>query len=137
MKAISNNIATLILAGAIVVASLAYVIKPTLPAFGAAFTGQAAFVQIATSTTVTANTNTRIFTSNETCKSRVISTQGSAAMLIFADNTTNYLSSTTLAGNVGHIQAASTTVAYDSGLFGCGAVYARTYSTSILTHSEF
>ena len=54
------------------------------------------------------------------CAARIISTVGQPIMISFAS-----LSSTTLSQTSGYIQAASTTVAYDGGLYGCGYMTIR------------
>lgn len=51
-----------------------------------------------------------------TCASRIISTNGDGIMMTFTDK--NGDSPTAVHG---HYQAASTTIAYDAGLYGCGA----------------
>jgi hypothetical protein len=60
-----------------------------------------------------------------TCAARVISTSGSAIMISFGSQ-----SSTTLSQTVGHWQPASTTVAYDGGLYGCGYMSIRGVNAS-------
>jgi hypothetical protein len=37
---------------------------------------------------------------------------------------------------IGHLQAASTTVSYDSGIYGCNAVRIYSFASSIITVSE-
>lgn len=62
-------------------------------------------------------------TSTYTCAARVISTQGSAVMLTFTQ-----AFGETPTGSYGSWQPASTTVAYDSGLYGCNAISAYSYT---------
>lgn len=101
------------------------------PAYASTTSGLPA--RVATSSTifvgpnlVTATTSrTTLFTADGTCVTRVISTVGQPILLSF-DN----VSSTTPNGATGFIQAASTTVAYDSGQYGCGLVSAYGYSAS-------
>jgi hypothetical protein len=124
------GIALLILAGA-------FIFKP-VGVDGAAFTGQPAFLQIATSTIMQSGVAKTIATSTAQCNSRIITVGGaSSLMLVFGDTSNGDLSSTTLTGTVGHWQAASTTVAYDSGLYGCGRVSARSYADVPVTISQF
>lgn len=113
--------------------------KPLYQANGSAFTGQATFLQIATTTAVgPQDGEDTIFASNETCKARVVTTQGtSAIMLSFGDKINGDFSSTTLTGTIGHLQLASTTVAYDSGIYGCGRWTVFAWASSTLTVSEF
>lgn len=66
-----------------------------------------------------------------TCSARVVSTQGSAIMLTFSD----YANHTPTA-TFGHLQLASTTVAYDSGQYGCGRVKAYSFAAQTLTVSD-
>lgn len=113
--------------------------KPLNQAQGSAFTGGRTFLQIATTTAVgPQDGEDTIFSSNETCNARVVTTQGtSAVMLSFGDKTNGDFSSTTLAGTIGHLQAASTTVSYDAGIYGCGRWTAYAWASSTLTVSEF
>lgn len=66
------------------------------------------------------------------CSSRIISTRGESAIMLSLAS----LSSTTLSGSIGTMQSASTTVAYDSGLYGCGYVTAFAYATTTVTLVE-
>ena len=73
-------------------------------------------------------------TTNETltpCDSRIISTTGGAIMISFGS-----LASTSLSGSQGSYQAPSTTVAYDSGLYGCGYWLFYAYASTTITISE-
>ena len=64
------------------------------------------------------------------CASRVVSTGGSAVMLSFH-------SSITPGASVGHVQGASSTVAYPADTYGCGPVTAYGFSSTTVTKSEF
>ena len=72
---------------------------------------------VATSSTIDATSASRVaFASSTDCTSRVITVPvGGGIRISFAD-----LPGITLSATVGHIQAASTTVTYDAGLYGCG-----------------
>lgn len=70
--------------------------------------------------TVGTSTPVTLFATSTPCLSRVISTRGQAISLSFDWK----LSSTSLSETIGHIQAASTTEYYDSGLYGCSVVTA-------------
>ena len=84
---------------------------------GAAPGGFAA-VWATTSTRVAGASNVvSIFATTTGCVSRVISTQAGDIFLAFASPATGTLSTT-----VGHIQATGTSVAYDSAIYGCGAM---------------
>ena len=78
--------------------------------------------EIATSSTALVGTSTPVtLTATSTgCAARIITTRGQAISLSFDWK----LSSTTLSETIGHIQGASTTDHYDSGLFGCSVVTA-------------
>lgn len=62
---------------------------------------------------------------NYTCAARAISTTGQPIMISFAS-----LSSTTLSQTVGFQQAASTTVSYNGGTYGCGYMTIRGLNSS-------
>lgn len=72
------------------------------------------------------------------CASRVITTYANPIMLNFSTSTSQATSTNLLSGAKGHLQAASSTIAYDSGLYGCDwlAAYGFTATTTI-TVSEF
>ena len=98
---------------------------------------------LATSSTVTAGpgifsstTPRTIITADQpNCASRVITTTEQPIMLSFG---AGFNSTTSPSGTRGHLQAASTTVVYDAGLYGCGqwTVYGFLASSTI-TFSEF
>lgn len=97
-----------------------------------------AHIQTATTTTVGTDTVVTLFAdqTSATCKSRVITTNNNGILLSFGDLTG--FGSTTLAVGAGHYQAASTTVAYDSALYGCGLVSALGLTASgTVTISSF
>lgn len=126
-----------------IVAIIAFIFVTYQPekALGGAFTGTASNLKVATTTTVgpQAVIRTQIFAANPQCKARVITTPGTSAIMIsFGEpQTPGNISSTTLAGQVGHLQAASTTVEYDSEIYGCGLWRAYGYASTTLTVSEF
>jgi len=68
-----------------------------------------------------------------TCAARIVSTREAGVMLTFNEPVGQVPTAIT-----GHFQAASTTVAYDSGQFGCGAVRAisATGAATTITVSE-
>jgi len=119
--------------------ALVLLFKPVHDAFGSAFTGQASHLQSATTTVVgnQAVPPKTIFANDTTdsCKARIITTRESAISISFGDTTG--FGSTTLTGASGHIQLASTTVAYDSGIYGCGLWTAYGYASTTLTVSQF
>ena len=74
----------------------------------------------------TSTTPTILAQGNNVCTSRVISTTNQPIMLSFgfAYDQNGVYGSTTLSQNQGIFQAASSTIAYDSGLYGCGTTSA-------------
>ncbi len=82
-----------------------------------------------TNITVTSTATSAIATS--TCTSRIVSTGGSAVMLTFSD-----YSNQTPTGSFGFLQAASTTVAYDAGLYGCGLFKIFSFTSQLITVSD-
>lgn len=129
------------LVGFLVIAMGAFLYTPALNVEGAAFTGTVARLDLATTTAVgpQAVPAARVFTTNTTCNARVITTQGASAVMIsFGEPITpGNISSTSLSGTVGHLQLASTTVAYDSGIYGCGQWHVWAWASSTITVSEF
>ncbi len=92
---------------------------------------------LATSSTIQVGTsqNKILFTQNTVCTSRVISTAGQAIMLTFGSATTTNMNPS---ASVGFVQAASSTVVYDSGLYGCEYVTAYGFSASTtITTAEY
>lgn len=88
---------------------------------------------VATSTfqAVTAGTAKRLFATSTLCSARIITTQAGAIKLTFSD----FLGQRPTGIN-GHIQTASTTVAYDSKIYGCNTVWVYPYGTDTLTITE-
>lgn len=78
-----------------------------------------------------------LFSRNDGCTARIITTYASPIMITFATSTD--LSSTVKpTGTFGHLQAASTTVSYDSGMYGCGVWQAYGFGASTtISKSEF
>lgn len=138
MKEISIHIALGALL-AVMLGVLAMFSFSTPTADGAAFTGTVSRLDTSTSTSVgpQAVPAVTLFQISADCDARVVSTQGSAIMLSFGEPLAGNVSSTTLSGSVGHVQAASTTVAYDAEVFGCGRWTAWGFATSTVTVSEF
>lgn len=86
--------------------------------FGSADNGLAATVASSTAEVVS-TTATNIAATSTNCASRVITTTSQAVMLTLSD-----YAGQTPTQTFGHYQAASTTVAYDGGLYGCGLIKA-------------
>lgn len=106
-------------------------------ATGSAPSGLPAILKIATTTVVGPQSNTELFPANPMCASRVISTVNQEITLIFADPSNGDVSSTTLSSIVGHVQSASTTNAYDSGIYGCGRMFGHASASTTITIAEF
>lgn len=88
--------------------------------------------QVATTSRMVVGPQQNVFlfgtTTNESryqCASRIITTAGQPIMLSFGT-----VSSTTLSATYGHLQAASTTIAYDASIYGCGYMTAYGYNAS-------
>lgn len=64
--------------------------------------------------------NSVFITASTTCIARAITTGGAGIMLKFGQNNDSGSGGFDLTSNVGHFQAASTTVMYDAGEYGCG-----------------
>lgn len=141
MKSIKTNIAFGVLL-AVMLGILAIFSLSTPNADGAAFTGTASNVRMSTTTVVgpqgSAVVKTQVFAANAACKSRVITTDGTSAIRIsFKDiPTSGNIGSTTVGASVGHIQLASTTVEYDSGIYGCGTWNIWAWASTTLSVTE-
>ena len=120
-----------------VFASLAIWAGTSKNAYGSAPSGLATSQEVATTTTVGPQQNITLFAALQGCNSRVIGTVSQPIMILFADPTNGDLSSTTLSGSKGFWQSASTTVAYDSGIYGCGRVIGYAYASTTVTRAEF
>jgi hypothetical protein len=86
---------------------------------------------VATSSNPTIGTSGVVLFATSTCAARIITTVASPIMLTFSD----YAGQTPTA-LVGHLQAASTTVVYDSGQYGCGLFKAYGFVSSAITVTE-
>ncbi len=93
---------------------------------------------IATTTAIGPQQVIQIFAARQGCTSRVFSTATSAVMVIFDDPTNGDVASTSFSINkgVGFWFAASTTVTLDSGIYGCGRMFASAVSSSTITSAE-
>jgi len=95
---------------------------------------------IATTTAVGPQETITIFSDKSNCSSRVISTtdgKGQAIQVLFGDPTNGDIASTSLSEVVGHLQAGSTTQAYDAGIYGCGRWTVHASASTTLLISEF
>lgn len=128
-----NNLvyqSTILFLGLVLAFGVAFIIETHTPqATASAFPGGQA--NVATSTAYSAPASAIVVAATSSCAARVITTEGSAIMLTFSD-----LVGGSPTGSVGHWQAASTTVAYDGGQYGCGLVKAFSYTAQTLTVTE-
>ncbi len=74
---------------------------------------------------IVSSTVATIVATSTNCSARIITTTNKPIMLTFSDYSGQSPSAT-----FGHLQSASTTVAYDSGIYGCGRVKAYGFDTS-------
>lgn len=98
--------------------------------YGAAVMGLSARLATSSNVTVSTSVGGNIFATSS-CAVRIISTGNSGIMLTFSDITGESPSA-----SVGHWQGPSTTVAYDGGQYGCGAVKAYSGVSQTLKVSE-
>lgn len=141
MKSIQINVALGVLAVVMLIV-LGLFVTNTPEVNGGAFTGTASNVRLATTTTVgpqgSAVVKTQVFAANGACKSRTITTDGTSAIRIsFKDIPgSGNIGSTTVGATVGHLQLASTTVAYDSEIYGCGTWNVWAWASTTLSVTE-
>lgn len=129
MTLTSKNIIALAIASIVFVSALAYGLSLQRVSASAP-SGLQSTVATSSNPTVT-STASLVFATSSQCASRVVSTQGSAIMITFSDNQGKVPT-----GTFGHVQPASTTVAYDGGLYGCNAVRIFSYASQAITVTE-
>ncbi len=93
-------------------------------------TGLPATIATSSNLTLAAVTSLSVFATS-TCAARIVTTSGSAVMMTFSDRVGDVPT-----GSFGHLQPASTTVAYDSGQYGCGLVRILSFGAQFITVSE-
>lgn len=102
---------------------------------GEAAQGIASVLSTTSTAVVGPQSGTLLFPEKSFCAARIISTGSNPIMLAFTSAilTSTATSTTNPSGSNGFQQAASTTVAYNSGLYGCPAVtaYGFTASTTV------
>lgn len=130
----TQTLAITFLGLAIIALGAILLLKPLYQAQGSAFPGSVATISTATTTTVGPDTNVTIFSTNKSCTSRIITTNYTAIRFTTGDVTG--FGSTTLANGNGLTQAASTTVAYDGGIYGCGRWTAESIASTSITIIE-
>jgi hypothetical protein len=132
----TKTLPTILLAGAIVLLAVVLLYKP-LTTGAAGYLGYATHLQSATTTTV-GTTPVTLFAgeTSATCHARVVTTTDRPITISFGETVVGF-SSTTLTATVGHYQAGSTTVAYESGIYGCGTFTAYAGASTVVTVSSF
>lgn len=116
--------------GIIVLSILAVIAsQATSKANASAFPGVSS--KVATTSQTTLGTTAIALFATSTCAARTITTGGFAVMLTFSD-----VQGPVPTGVFGTLQAASTTVTYDSGQFGCDLVRGYSYATQPITLVE-
>ena len=137
MKSIKSLMAVLVVSF-MVVSAVGFWVLQTLQTEAGAPSGLP--TSMATSSTVAMGqaTVSTLFATSTYCTSRVIGTVADAIIIQFSPGIGGVYGTSSLQNGFGYVQAASTTVAYDAGLYGCGAWIARgnTGSTT-LNISEF
>lgn len=131
------NTKLLIIVVVVVLAGVVYFGFINRPAKFEGASGLATTLRTATSTTIGPQQNKQIFARLPSCAARVISTKESNIMITLDDAKPTNISSTTLTSVVGFWQAASTTVAYDAELYGCGRWFGYSIASSTITTAEF
>lgn len=86
---------------------------------------------VATTSNPTVNTTASLVFATSTCGARIISTTASPIMITFSDN-----QGSVPTGTFGMLQAASTTVNYDNGQYGCAAVRVYSFVSGPITVME-
>ena len=130
------RIAGVALMGAVILFTIALFLE-TRPTYASAPSGLNATVATTSPLTIgpTDALNVSLFgattTTNNGCAARIITTTATPIMLEFTIS-----ASTTASGTVGHLQGASTTVAYDGGQYGCGLWTAYAFATTTITVTE-
>jgi|CXWL01.1.fsa_nt_gi hypothetical protein len=87
--------------------------------------------KVSTTSPATVNTTASLVFASSTCNSRIITTYASPIMIGLTD-----LIGFVPSGVSGHLQLASTTVAYDSGIYGCSAWRVYSFTSQAITVSE-
>lgn len=131
----TNNIILSTLAISIVFLAGVLLLKPFYQAFGEGWTP--VHIQTATSTSVGIYAPVTLFAdeTSPTCHNRVVTPN--TDIRISFDQVAGHGSST-LSATIGHIQTGSTTVTYDSALYGCGQMTAiAATATGTVTISSF
>lgn len=87
--------------------------------------------KVSTTSPATVTTTASLVFASSTCNSRIVTTYASPIMIGFTD-----LRGFVPSGMGGHLQLASTTVEYDSGIYGCAAWRIYSFASQAITVSE-
>lgn len=129
MNTLTKTLVSVVAIAAITV--IAVLGQVAFTAFGAAPSGLPATVGTSTTRHLAAATPTLVFPTSTNCAARVITTASSTVMISFSDKQSLVPSPT-----AGHFQTGSTTVAYDSGIYGCDAVRIYSFTAQQITIQE-
>ena|SRR3990167_3975518 len=118
----------LVLLGVALMGLLTWWAFSILPVFGSAPSGLPASNASSSPIAVAAGTVTTPVATSTTCAARVVATASTTIMVqVGGDGPT---------ASAGYFQAASTTVIYDGGIYGCGALKVFPFSTGAITVME-
>ncbi len=120
-----EKIAAAILSAALLVAG--WFMHGSAPKLGSALSGAQATVSTSSVSTFAAG-GVNVLVATSTCSSITITTQGGYLELTFSD-----YAGQTPGATFGIYQAASTSVTYDGGLFGCGLIKAYSSAAQVVT----
>ena len=121
-----------IVIGVLAVIVLVWIFKSPVPLTGAP-PGLESTLATSTKFAVVQGTVLTLVSTSTTCSSRVITAGTNPISLTFSN-----MQGDRLTGFVGHWQAASTTVSYDGGIYGCGLIRVRGETgASFITISQF
>lgn len=110
--------------------ALALFILTTQQVQGSAPSGLYATVASSTQRNVS-GTASMLMATTSNCAARVVTTASSSVMLTFSDHFGQ-----TPSAILGHWQAASTTVAYDAGIYGCDRFSVYSFAPQLITITE-
>jgi hypothetical protein len=132
MSTTSNYVLIAVSTVLLIIATILYVRSSPYAGASAPIGLPASVTNATTSNLQVSNAGTKtLFATSSGCSARIISTATTSLMLTFTDNLGQSPSAI-----FGVWQAASTTVAYDSGLYGCGLVKGFSFGTGMITLFE-
>lgn len=129
MTLTQKSLLALLITGIIVTSALLFAFSYSNLVTASAPSGLPATVASSSAPRVTSTQSLVIATSS--CSARIISTATSSVRITFSD-----IQGAVPTDDRGHWQGASTTVAYDSGLYGCDAVRVWSQSAQIIEVSD-